>query len=575
MEKHPNLVGKKINTYLLEQLIAAGGFGTVYQAHQDILERKVAIKVANEEFNTDPRFILQFQREVKIAAGLEHRHIIPIYDYWRNPEGAYMVMRLMPNSLSGILGKPDPISLGQIVEWTVQIANALAFAHRRGIVHLDIKPDNILIDEDRDAYLTDFGIATLVRSRGDDIRVGSLGYLSPEQIRGEPVTPQSDIFSLGILLYTMITRELPFQGSQDEMIQFTLFMPITSLQSRNDQIPQGIDAVIQRATAKSAESRYNNAGEFMEELRAAASRVSDLLLYPEMDVLISSDTPPTNIFPASGTNALPGGGVPKGTQPLASPETGALAEDGFPDDTRSLASQNAATLAGGAAPTDKRSFASPETTTLPGGGVPQLTWNPYKGLQAYDEIDADMFFGRGRWTSKVLEALGNEEAPSRLLVLAGPSGSGKSSLVRAGVLPQVIASKAPAFANWQVLTLTAAGDPTRDVQEAIYSLVSEASTRSMADEMTEDPSTLHRYIEDAASALGFGTLLLFIDQFEVYFKTAVDDAARDALLANLIEATQGDDAPLRLIVTLRSDFLEGPLIHPVFGAAARRGLHVL
>src|SRR5688572_22651961 len=188
----------QIKGYDLGERIGTGGFGAVYKAYQSTVGREVAIKIILPGLANQPDFIRRFETEAQLVARLEHPHITPLYDYWRDPDGAYLVMRwLRGGSLREALvnGAYDVRSAALLLD---QVSGALALAHRNQVIHRDVKPGNILLDEDGNAYLADFGIAKdaatyNTNSTSPDAIVGSLDYLSPEQARSEAVTPRTDI----------------------------------------------------------------------------------------------------------------------------------------------------------------------------------------------------------------------------------------------------------------------------------------------------------------------------------------------------------------------------------------------
>src|SRR5262249_26349638 len=207
-------MNRVIRGYELHDCIGAGGFGAVYRASQQIIGREVAIKVILPEYANQPEFVRRFEVEAQLVARLEHPHIVPLYDYWRDPDGAYLVMRwLKGGSLQDVL-RNGPLDVKATVAFLDQVSSALALAHRNSIIHRDLKPANILLDEDNNAYIADFGIAkdlaNLPNNTQPDLVVGSPDYLSPEQARSEPVTPQTDIYSLGITLFEALTGHHPF-----------------------------------------------------------------------------------------------------------------------------------------------------------------------------------------------------------------------------------------------------------------------------------------------------------------------------------------------------------------------------
>ena len=201
-----NLSGQVIKAYELQDMIGEGGFGAVYRAHQQIIGREVAIKIILPQYANRPEFIRRFETEAQLVARLEHPHIVPLYDYWREPSGAYLVMRwLRGGSIQDLVEQTGQLNVKFIGQVLNHVCEALTVAHRQGVIHRDLKPENILLDEDHNAYLSDFGIAKDIGSSNNITQpnaiLGSPSYLSPEQIRGETISPQSDIYSLGIVLY--------------------------------------------------------------------------------------------------------------------------------------------------------------------------------------------------------------------------------------------------------------------------------------------------------------------------------------------------------------------------------------
>lgn len=261
-----DLSGRVINGYELRERIGSGAFGVVYRAYQPALHRDIALKLIVPAVSGQPEFVERFDSEALTIARLEHPYIMPLFDYWRDDTGAYLAMRwLRGGSLRQALrhGALDNETVTRIVD---QIGSALAAAHRRGIVHRDIKPDNILLDDDGNAYLTDFGIAIEVNSaenRETDELVGSAAYMSPEQISGDRVTIRSDIYSFGIVLFEMLTGRHPFAQEQTfDILHRQLTQPVPPLYESRPDLPDALDDVIQRATAKDPAARYPDALSF-------------------------------------------------------------------------------------------------------------------------------------------------------------------------------------------------------------------------------------------------------------------------------------------------------------------------
>src|SRR5215468_2276912 len=186
-------INREIKGYELREQVGAGGFGAVYRAYQPSVGREVAIKVIQPQLANHPDFIRRFEVEAQLVARLEHPHIVPLYDYWREPGGAYLVMRYLRGGTLHALIQRGPLALEVVARLLEQVGAALSAAHRQEVVHRDLKPANILLDADANFYLADFGIAKDLGDAGlSDLTqagavVGSPAYLSPEQIRAEPV----------------------------------------------------------------------------------------------------------------------------------------------------------------------------------------------------------------------------------------------------------------------------------------------------------------------------------------------------------------------------------------------------
>ncbi len=190
-----DLSGRAIRGYALGERIGAGSFGAVYRAVQPLVEREVAIKIVLPQYANHPDFIRRFEAEAQLVARLEHPHIVPLYDYWREPGIAYLVMRLLRGGSAEEMLQAGPVPLETVARLLEQIAGALHTAHRAGVVHRDLKPANVLLDEDRNAYLADFGIAknlgnpNLADQTQAGALIGSPAYMSPEQIRADTIRP--------------------------------------------------------------------------------------------------------------------------------------------------------------------------------------------------------------------------------------------------------------------------------------------------------------------------------------------------------------------------------------------------
>jgi eukaryotic-like serine/threonine-protein kinase len=261
--------------YLLSGLLGSGGMAEVFLAHDRMLGRDLALKVLKEHYAKDERFVGRFWREAQSAASLNHQNVVQIYDQGRAEDGRYYIaMEHMPGgTLEDLILRCGPLDPSEAARLASQVAEALDAAHRRGIVHRDIKPQNVLIDEAGDAKVADFGIA-LAASRtstsGTNILLGTPSYMSPEQAMGERVGPESDLYSLGIVLYEMLTGTVPFaaEGALATAMKH-LTEPPLSPRTRNASVPEGMEALVMRLLSKDPEDRYPSAARLIEDLRQA------------------------------------------------------------------------------------------------------------------------------------------------------------------------------------------------------------------------------------------------------------------------------------------------------------------
>jgi len=273
------MINKKLGPYTITEEIGAGGMATVYRAYQPSMDRHVAIKVIRTTILEDPRIRDRFQREARLIARLEHPHLLPVYDFDGDHEPPYIVMRYLEGgTLKQVLAKGD-IPFEEVLYMLNQIAQALDYAHRQGVVHRDLKPSNVMIDREGNAFVTDFGIARAAGNHENltnagDI-VGTPAYMAPEQARGNSdVDRSADIYALGTMLFEMLTGSLPFQhDSHVDVILAHINDPVPSAHARNPRIPAAVDRVIQTAMAKEPGTRYPRAEVMLGEL-AAALKVS-------------------------------------------------------------------------------------------------------------------------------------------------------------------------------------------------------------------------------------------------------------------------------------------------------------
>lgn len=258
--------------YKIIKKLGTGGMATVYLAEDQELGRRIAIKILNSKHAADQQFVERFRREASSAAGLSHPNIVQIYDRG-NAEGTYYIaMELIDGrSLKELVIQRGPSPILVAVNYGRQILAALRFAHRNGVVHRDIKPHNVLVDDEGRIKVTDFGIARAGASEMTEVGsiIGTAQYLSPEQARGAPVDDRSDLYSVGVLLYELLTGEAPYSGDTPVEIAMKHLSAIPEPPSvKRPEIPPALDAVVLRALAKSPDDRYQSAEEMDADLSA-------------------------------------------------------------------------------------------------------------------------------------------------------------------------------------------------------------------------------------------------------------------------------------------------------------------
>jgi len=536
-----DISGKIIRGYHMGDIIGSGGFGVVYKAHQPIIERDVAIKIIHAKYANQLDFTRRFELEARLIARLESQYIVPIYDFWRDSTGAYMVMRwLRGNNLRSLLNQTPRPSIEVVARILFQLVSALTVAHQQNVVHRDIKPENVLFDEHQNVYLTDFGIAVDIMHMPNEITLkalslGSPMYMAPEQLTRQATSPQADVYSLGILLYEMLAGKAPFSGGVTEIIQQKrMSLPIASLLTIRQDLPPALDGVLWQATAQSPIARYNSVVDLFNAFIKVVSVKGDFSMLGWLSS--NQKMSPSQFVSKSDTLQLDGGGTLILNQP-PQPSPPPSAVEWIQNDTYPLHT---------------------------------LIRNPFKGLRPFDELDARDFFGRKEAISRLSDFFADHQ--NRFLAVVGPSGSGKSSLVRAGLLAMVRQQTIPQSQNWVIATMTPSDDPFTALREALAQVT---MTNTLADlsDLRDAPQVLQHYLNQILPK--DIELFLFIDQFEEIFTQNTDEPIAHDFLEMLHHSLTHPQSRLRLILTLRADYYDRPLQHQHFGELIREHTEVV
>ncbi len=475
--------GVAVPGYELGEVIGEGSFGSVYRAVQPSVGREVAVKVVRSELADDPRFVQRFEAEAQLVARLEHPHVVPLYDYWRRPGGAFLVFRLLRGgSLSDRIaeGPLPPVDVTRLVG---ELSGALATAHGLGVVHRDVKPANVLFDETGNSYLADFGIAVVDDDLDVELRsAGSPLYAAPEQARDGGAGPAADQYALAVVAWEALAGSAPYTGSSATAVLEAKAKAAVPPVAKALGLPAALDDVLRRATAPHPSDRYPSVGDFAVAWDGA-------LATADPDVVRT--TGGLDVGPASRTTA--------------------------------------STVA----------------------RLPAIGANPYKGLRAFREADRAEFHGRDELIARLVEAV--EADP--FVAVVGPSGSGKSSLVHAGLVPELRDRGA------LVVSMVPGTAPMEELEAALRRVATTAEEAAIHARL-QTPGGL---VAVAADLVGPGDhLVLVVDQFEELWTLAEGEDAREPFATLLAHAASGPGT-LRVVVTLRADLYDRPLEHPELG----------
>jgi WD40 repeat protein len=492
-------LGAVIAGFRVESLLGRGGMSTVYLVEDLRLKRRVALKVMAAGLAADGSFREQFLRESELAASIDHPHIVPIYGAGESGDVLFIAMRYVQGGdLKERLqrGRMEP---GGAMAIVAQVASALDTAHSRGLVHRDVKPSNILLDvgtgpDGSDhVYLADFG---LTKRLADGVGVGDGGhltgtidYVAPEQIVGDRVDGRADVYSLGCVLYECVVGEPPFRRDSEVAVVFAhLDAEPPAASAQRPELPAGLDAVIAKALAKDPAQRF-----------ATCRKL---------------------------TRAALGVAVDEASRQLAAVAVRAATG-------RSDLSDVEAELAGRVGDLQlarEREHAWSTTPAAPRLGAAGVC--PFKGLASFDAADAEYFFGRERLIAELVARL----VGATFLGIVGPSGSGKSSVLRAGLIPALAGGVLPGSEQWRRVTLRPGDRPLEDLHRVFAS-------------GGRDP------LAAALGTLGSGErLLLVVDQLEELFTACESDEERAGFVDVLARAADDPEGRVVVVTAMRADF---------------------
>jgi hypothetical protein len=419
-----------IRGYELRDRIGEGDFGAVYRAYQTSMGREVAVKAIRPEYSNRPAFVRKFEVEAQFVAELEHPHIVSLYDYWRDPDGAYLVMPYMRGGSLAQALQRGPWNEGPALRLLGQVGAALSYAHRKGVIHRDLKPANVLLDEDGNAYLSDFGISAHLTDKAGAPLTSSLTYVPPEELRGEPLTPESDIFCLAVLTFELLSgTRLTGRGV------------VPSITGIRPDLPIELAEVLMASTDDRPGMRPDRVEVFLRAVRQAIGA--------DVVGVVNDETSPLSAAPIR---------------------------------------------------------------------------NPYKGLRAFQETDAADFYGREGLMDELLEAVLHH----RLVAVVGPSGGGKSSVVRAGLLPALRAGALTESRGWVITDMFPGSHPFEELEAALLRVAVE-DPGALLDELRNDDRGLIRIIKRILPT-DDTEMVLVIDQFEEMFSMVDDEETRRLFL---------------------------------------------
>jgi len=268
------------NRYELVELVGSGGMSSVYKAHDGLLERNVALKILHPHYGDDDEYVERFRREARMVAQMSHPNIVTVIDRGEDEGRQYIVFELVEGeNLKQLVERSGPLPVRRVVELGVAMTDALAFAHEHGLVHRDVKPQNVLLTSEGEVKVTDFGIARSLDVEHGVTQTGTVlgtsNYLSPEQASGKPVTPATDVYSLGVVLYELLTAEVPFPGENFVAVAMKhVNEPVPDITAKRPDAPLRLVAAVERALEKDPARRFGSMDQFKWELRQCLAELA-------------------------------------------------------------------------------------------------------------------------------------------------------------------------------------------------------------------------------------------------------------------------------------------------------------
>jgi WD40 repeat protein/serine/threonine protein kinase len=542
-----DLIGKTLGKYQIIVRLGRGGMARVYKAYQPGLDRYVAVKVLHHHLAEESGFVNRFEREATAVARLRHPNIVQVYDYDNEGQMYYMVMEYVEGpTLKAEMeerqkalepgGTPEPgvqdFTLAEVATIFTSLAEAIDYAHTRGMIHRDLKPANIMFTPGGEVMLTDFGLSRMMdgtRYTQTGSISGTPAYMAPEQCQGEQGDERSDIYSLGVILYEMITGRVPFDADTPYALMMKHISDAAASPSLyKPGLPPAVEQVIFKALAKEPAERYQSASEMAADLRTAVG----LTTGPRAQALFA-----------------PIAGIP-------------LVHESTPTPGGSRDGEHL-----------------PSTARL-------AVSSPYRGLYAFREEDATFFFGRETFTDRLVHTIQQKN----MAAVIGPSGSGKSSVIYAGLIPHLRQE-----GKWTIVEMRPGSRPFYALAAALIPYLE--PDLSETEQLVEAQKLAHVLRQDQVALLDVaqrilqkqpenGRLLLFIDQFEELYTLCPDPAVRATFPNYLFQAVQKDEggrqkdekessdssfilhpSSLCLVLTLRADFMGQALTDRPFADA--------